>query len=269
MGSRILTRRGADRRLGPYRGADACAGDRQRRRPRRRVRRPPPPPARLRVHRGPPRAPGRTGPALDGVDLVAHARVGVERLPAGDRRRSSRPRRRSCARSSRRDVPLFAICFGAQVLSHALGGTVSPTPTPEIGWCDLDRRRRPPVAAGPWMEWHFDAFTVPDGFAVVADHRASARSSSPADAAWAPSSTPRPRRRWSTAGSPRAAAPSSRRAWRRPRRAAWPTTRANVVRSRPAAEALVDWFLDRDRRRADRPLAPAPWEVWEGIHEPW
>ena len=37
----------------------------------------------------------------------------------------------------RRDVPLLAICFGAQVLSHALGGTVAPTPTPEIGWYDL------------------------------------------------------------------------------------------------------------------------------------
>ena len=33
-----------------------------------------------------------------------------------------------------RNVPLLAVCFGAQVLSHALSGTVSRTATPEIGW---------------------------------------------------------------------------------------------------------------------------------------
>ena len=35
------------------------------------------------------------------------------------------------------DLPLLAICFGAQVLSHALGGTVSRLPAPEIGWIEL------------------------------------------------------------------------------------------------------------------------------------
>ena len=73
-----------------------------------------------------------------------------------------------------RDVPLLAICFGAQVLSHALGGAVSRTAVPEIGWYDLDLTSttssdsRSGERAGPWLVWHYDVFTVPDGFAELA-----------------------------------------------------------------------------------------------------
>jgi len=81
------------------------------------------------------------------------------------------------------DVPLFAICFGAQVLAHALGATVERIDQPEIGWFDVtpttagagiigdvaDKEARPPtIAAGPWMEWHYDGFDVPSGFDELA-----------------------------------------------------------------------------------------------------
>ena len=96
---------------------------------------------------------------------------------------SSRPRPHSSATIVGRDIPLLAICFGAQVLSHALGGTVSRTDRPEIGWYELDA---PDVARGPWMEWHDDVFTVPEGFDVLAAHRrraaADPRRSHPGDA---------------------------------------------------------------------------------------
>ena len=181
----------------------ARARDRERRRPRSRVRRAPPAPARLPVHRGPAGAPrGLAGARRrrSGAD----AGVGVERLPAGDG--GARGRRggvRARGRAPRRPAA-----------GHLLRGPGAVARARRHG---QPRRRRPrsggttwpstapPIAAGPWMEWHIDVFTPPEGFAVRRHDRPSARSSSPAGAAWRPSSTPRPRRRSCAAGSPRAA----------------------------------------------------------------
>ena len=68
----------------------------------------------------------------------------------------------------RRGVPLFGICFGSQVVAHALGGTVEKARTPEIGWHDVSTDRPEVLAAGPWMQWHYDCFTVPPGFEEIA-----------------------------------------------------------------------------------------------------
>jgi GMP synthase-like glutamine amidotransferase len=58
------------------------------------------------------------------------------------------------------DVPVLGICFGAQALAAALGGTVARAPAAEIGWYDI-----PGVDgyAGRWFSWHEDAFTLPPG----------------------------------------------------------------------------------------------------------
>jgi GMP synthase (glutamine-hydrolysing) len=69
------------------------------------------------------------------------------------------------------DVPVFGICFGAQLLSRVLGGRVHPAPAgPEIGWLDVDIT---PAAAGlvtpgPWLVWHLDVMTTPPGGAELA-----------------------------------------------------------------------------------------------------
>jgi GMP synthase-like glutamine amidotransferase len=65
-------------------------------------------------------------------------------------------------------VPMLGVCFGGQLLAHALGGSVSRSPAPEIGWYDVDSSRTDLVPTGPWFEWHFDRFSVPDGAVEIA-----------------------------------------------------------------------------------------------------
>lgn len=68
------------------------------------------------------------------------------------------------------DVPLLGHCLGGQLISKALGGTVSKNPVKEIGWGDvsvLDNE-----VARHWFgelqefnsfHWHGETFTVPEG----------------------------------------------------------------------------------------------------------
>lgn len=144
-----------------------------------------------------------------------------------------------------RRTPLFAICFGAQVLSHALGGKVERMGEPEIGWRDieLDRASTDGVATGPWMQWHYDSFTVPDGFQelgrnpfgpqlAVGDRAVATQ--------FHPEVTESMVHRWLGMGGEAQLReggldPDELRT----------ATRANVVASRARADDLVDWFLAR------------------------
>jgi GMP synthase-like glutamine amidotransferase len=65
-------------------------------------------------------------------------------------------------------VPMLGVCFGGQLLARALGGSVTRAPTPEIGWYDVTSSRTDLVPSGPWFEWHFDRFTIPDGAVEIA-----------------------------------------------------------------------------------------------------
>jgi GMP synthase-like glutamine amidotransferase len=60
-----------------------------------------------------------------------------------------------------RDVPLLAICYGAQLLTTALGGTVERSATREIGWHHIGSRH-PAIPDGPWMQWHGDVCRLPE-----------------------------------------------------------------------------------------------------------
>ena len=68
----------------------------------------------------------------------------------------------------RADVPVLGICFGAQLLSAALGGEVSLSPERELGWYRVDSDDPDLVPPGPWWEYHSDRFTVPPGGVEIA-----------------------------------------------------------------------------------------------------
>jgi GMP synthase-like glutamine amidotransferase len=74
---------------------------------------------------------------------------------------------------------VFGICFGAQALARALGGSVARSSRPEIGWTVIEPSAESEsesdgiVEAGPWFEWHFDAFTPPPGAIVLAGNEAA------------------------------------------------------------------------------------------------
>lgn len=65
-------------------------------------------------------------------------------------------------------VGVLGVCFGGQLLAHALGGTVARSPEPEIGWCEVHTDNPALVPAGPWFQWHFDRMTAPPGAVEVA-----------------------------------------------------------------------------------------------------
>lgn len=64
------------------------------------------------------------------------------------------------------DRPLFGICFGGQLLSTALGGTVTRQAQPFAGWVVPETDRD--VVDAPWLVWHNDRFTVPPGASAIA-----------------------------------------------------------------------------------------------------
>lgn len=65
-------------------------------------------------------------------------------------------------------VPTLGVCFGGQLLAQALGGTVTRSDSPEIGWYDIESAQPKLIPAGPWFEWHFDRFTLPPGATEIA-----------------------------------------------------------------------------------------------------
>ncbi|MEO7370071.1 MAG: gamma-glutamyl-gamma-aminobutyrate hydrolase family protein [Ilumatobacteraceae bacterium] len=139
-------------------------------------------------------------------------------------------------------VPIYGICYGNQIMSHALGGTVERAREPEIGWLRIVSDLPEVIAEGPWMQWHSDVVTVPPTALELARSAVGPQ-------AWRmgrsfctqfhPEATETMIRRWalSDGGSAELL-----------KRGIMPDglveeTRSNVADSRPAAQHLVDWFL--------------------------
>lgn len=65
-------------------------------------------------------------------------------------------------------VPVLGICFGAQALAAALGGSVSPGGATLIAWESYESADQELVHAGPWFRWHEDVFSTPPGAVEIA-----------------------------------------------------------------------------------------------------
>ena len=141
-----------------------------------------------------------------------------------------------------RGVPVFAICFGAQLVSHAFGGTVSRSPTPEIGWHAVSSVEYPELLAHTWLQWHYDVFSVPNGFRAIATNDIGPQAmigNRVLATQFHPEATLGIISRWSTG----TGITELRKIGVDPRRLVEDST-ARLADVAPSAVRLVDWFLE-------------------------
>ena len=65
-------------------------------------------------------------------------------------------------------TPVLGVCFGAQALTCALGGSVKAARRPEIGWTEIETDVPELVPPGPWFQWHFDRCFLAPGTVELA-----------------------------------------------------------------------------------------------------
>lgn len=68
------------------------------------------------------------------------------------------------------DRPVVGHCLGGQLMSRALGGSIGPSPQPEIGWQPIEYEDDPAVAewfgsspTNTVIQWHYETFSIPEG----------------------------------------------------------------------------------------------------------
>jgi GMP synthase-like glutamine amidotransferase len=141
-----------------------------------------------------------------------------------------------------RRIPLYGICYGAQSIATALGGTVERAREPEIGWYDDIVSDIPDVIApGPWMQWHVDAVTLPPGADELARSPVAIqayRLGRTFATQFHPEVNEAMITRWAIDGNDDLVKSGSSADELRA------LTSRNVLESRPNAERIVDWFLE-------------------------
>jgi GMP synthase-like glutamine amidotransferase len=115
------------------------------------------------IHHAPSGAPL---PALDGQAFIAS--LGSPHNPADLHIPEVAAELAYVEQAIARDIPVLGLCFGGQMLAKALGGEIEQAPHPEIGWYAIDSAAPEIVPPGPWLQWHFDRFTVPAGAELLA-----------------------------------------------------------------------------------------------------
>ena len=74
-----------------------------------------------------------------------------------------------------RDLPVVGHCLGGQLMARALGGVVTDSPQPEIGWQPIEYDNN--ELAQEWfgtdptnsvIHWHYESFSIPTGAVRVA-----------------------------------------------------------------------------------------------------
>jgi GMP synthase-like glutamine amidotransferase len=80
-----------------------------------------------------------------------------------------------------REVPLFGVCLGGQLIAKAVGARVGPAPRAEVGWRAVHvneaGRADPVLGVLPEridaFQWHYYGFELPDGATLLADNDAT------------------------------------------------------------------------------------------------
>jgi GMP synthase-like glutamine amidotransferase len=114
--------------------------------------------------------PGSSVPSLSGVDLLV---ILGSKSAVYDREVQDAWFNKELAlihEADQRGIPIFGICFGAQALCVAFGGTVAPSPSPEVGWYDVTPHNGSGIPQGPWFEFHFDRCELPVSATLWADN---------------------------------------------------------------------------------------------------
>lgn len=113
-------------------------------------------------------------PSLDGIDLVVS--MGSSWSTYWEKHSGPITTEQHLIRQAiANGIPVLGICFGGQQLATVLGGTVTNAQSPEIGWFRVENVPETAESApkclteGPWMQWHYDRFSVPSGATVLAE----------------------------------------------------------------------------------------------------
>lgn len=102
-------------------------------------------------------------------------------MSANDDLPSLRQAERLILEAMDRGIPVIGHCLGGQLMARALGGRVGPSTAPEIGWLPIQRLAA--AAADDWFgpeplplvfQWHYEAFTLPQGAQALATSPACA-----------------------------------------------------------------------------------------------
>tara|TARA_B100000745_G_C20057557_1_gene360751 strand:+ start:25 stop:840 length:816 start_codon:yes stop_codon:yes gene_type:complete len=109
---------------------------------------------------------GELGAALDGGSFDAVVILGSEASVHDDHNWVSKDLS-ALQKCIAEQLPVFGICFGAQMIAVALGETVSRGPGSEFGWHDISSRCGDSWK-GPWFEWHRDWISLKDESWIIA-----------------------------------------------------------------------------------------------------
>lgn len=106
-------------------------------------------------------------PSLSQVDLVIH--LGSSWMLTDERSvRACEVESQLMKNVLAHGTPALCICFGAQLLSLAFGGRVERMARPEIGWTTVRAVGGHGLLERPWMQWHYESFSLPQQAEAIA-----------------------------------------------------------------------------------------------------
>jgi GMP synthase (glutamine-hydrolysing) len=142
----------------------------------------------------------------------------------------------------RRGIPLFGICYGAQIMAKAFGGTAQRATQHEVGWHQVDAQAPNQVIGGKWLQWHYDTFTPTSQMEILATSPAgpqAIRIGRSFATQFHPEVTEAIVRRWASESGEAELAKVGITA-----DDLIAETLIEVQKSAPAAARLVDWFIE-------------------------